>query len=115
MGLKSLGEVLGNLQLVGWRLYFVHYVDLLGVAKAFSDLGNMSPRMRALAASQDEIGWHHFMEGRISHHFYAIQQLYLSHSPSVLNGGEWMRDAQIYLRSSTRHAFTVDLQEFHAS
>jgi len=31
------------------------------------------------------------MEGRISEHFYSIQNYYLSMSTSYLNGGDWMR------------------------
>ena len=57
----------------------------------FAELGRMSPAMARLAASQDKIGWRNFMEGRISKHFYPMQQLHLTSSPSFLNGGDWMK------------------------
>ena len=57
----------------------------------FAELGRMSPAMARLAASQDIIGWRHFMEGRVSKHLYTMQHLHLSSSPSYLNGGDWMR------------------------
>ncbi len=47
--------------------------------------------MRALAASQDKIGWQNFMEGCISTHFYFIQHYHLSLSGSILNGADWTK------------------------
>jgi hypothetical protein len=47
--------------------------------------------MKALAKSQDEIGWRNFMEGRISTHFYSMQHYHLTLSASYLNGGDWMK------------------------
>ena len=57
--------------------------------KPFASLGAMSPRMKALAISQDKIGWRNFMEGCISAHFYFIQHYHLALSGSYLNGSNW--------------------------
>jgi len=60
--------------------------------KPFASLGMMSPRMlRALATSQDKIGWRNFMEGCISTHFYCIQHYHLALSGSYLNGSDWTK------------------------
>ena len=59
--------------------------------KPFASLGTMSPKMRALAISQDEIGWRNFMEGCISTHFYFIQHYHLALSGSYLNGSNWTK------------------------
>ena len=55
------------------------------------DLGKMSEGMKMLAVSQDIIGWHNFMEGRISRHFYNIQCVHLAMSSSYLNGKDWTK------------------------
>ena len=52
---------------------------------------SMSPRMKALAQSQDKIGYHNFMEGYISIHFYEIQNFHLAMSSSFLNGANWAK------------------------
>ena len=44
-----------------------------------------------MAISQDIIGWHNFMEGRISRHFYNIQCVHLAMSSSYLNGKDWTK------------------------
>jgi hypothetical protein len=59
--------------------------------KPFASLGTMSPRMKALAISQDKIGWRNFMEGCISTHFYFIQHYHLALSGSYLNGSNWTK------------------------
>jgi hypothetical protein len=51
----------------------------------------MSPRMRALASSQDKIGWRNFMERCISTHFYFIKHYHLALSGSYLNGSNWTK------------------------
>ena len=51
----------------------------------------MSPQFKALAASQDIIGWREFTEGHISTHFYAIQSFHLAMSRSYLNGEDWTK------------------------
>ena len=55
------------------------------------DLRKMSEGMKMLAISQDIIGWHNFMEGRISRHFYNIQCVHLAMSSSYLNGKDWTK------------------------
>jgi hypothetical protein len=59
--------------------------------KPFSQLGYMSDKMRALAASQEKIGWQNFTEGYISWHFYNIQQFHLLMSNNFLNGSNWTK------------------------
>ncbi len=59
--------------------------------KPFASLGTMLPRMRALALSQDKIGWRNFTEGCISTHFYFIQHYHLALSGSYLNGSDWTK------------------------
>jgi hypothetical protein len=49
----------------------------------------MSPQFKALAHSQDSIGWRDFTEGYISTHFYEIQSFYLAMSSRYLNGEDW--------------------------
>ncbi len=45
--------------------------------------------MRALAVSQEKIGWQNFTEGYISWHFYNIQRFHLSMSNNFFNGSDW--------------------------
>jgi hypothetical protein len=59
--------------------------------KPLSKMGFMSPQFKALAASQDLIGWRDFTEGHISTHFYAIQSFHLAMSSSYLNGEDWTK------------------------
>ena len=54
-------------------------------------MGFMSPQFKALAASQDLIGWRDFTVGHISTHVYAIQSFHLAISSSYLNGKDWTR------------------------
>ncbi len=51
----------------------------------------MSDKMRALAASQEKIGWQNFTEGYISWHVYNIQRFHLSMSTNFLNGSNWTK------------------------
>ncbi len=51
----------------------------------------MSPRMIALAQSQDKIGYCNFMEGNILTHFYEIQNFHLAMTSSFLNGTDWAK------------------------
>jgi hypothetical protein len=80
-------EHLTDLELAYWIPKYI----LMRGDKPFASLGAMSPRMRALAASQDKIGWQNFMEGCISTHFYFIQHYHLSLSGSFLNGSDWTK------------------------
>jgi hypothetical protein len=50
----------------------------------------MTPLIQALAEDQDEIGWINFMEGKISKHFFRIQQTFLAGSNSRINGRDWV-------------------------
>ena len=59
--------------------------------RPLSAMGFMSPQFKALAASQDLIGWREFTEGHISTHFYAIQSFHLAMSSSYLNGEDWTK------------------------
>jgi hypothetical protein len=59
--------------------------------KPYASLGAMSPRMKALAVSQDKIGWQNFMERCISTHFYFIQHYHLALLGSYLNGSDWTK------------------------
>ena len=58
---------------------------------SFADMGAMSPRMKALAQSQDKIGYRNFMEGHILIHFYEVQNFHLAMSSSFLNGAAWAK------------------------
>lgn len=60
-------------------------------AVPFADLGSMSPRMCALAESQDLIGWRNFMEGWVSSNFYTIQLEHLAPGIVRLNASDWMK------------------------
>ena len=80
-------EHLTDLELAYWIPKYI----LMRGDKPFASLGTMSPRMRALAVSQDKIGWRNFMEGCISTHFYFIQHYHLSLSGSYLNGSDWTK------------------------
>jgi hypothetical protein len=57
--------------------------------KLFASLGAMSPRMKALAVSQDKIGWINFMDGCISTHFFFIYHYHLALLGNYLNGSDW--------------------------
>ena len=59
--------------------------------KPLSAMGSMSPQYKALADSQDLIGWREFTEGHISTHFYIIQSFHLTMSSSYLNGEDWTK------------------------
>jgi hypothetical protein len=80
-------EHLTDLELAYW---IPKYIMMQG-DKPFASLGVMSPRMKALAISQDKIGWQIFMEGCISTHFYFIQHYHLALSGSYLNGSNWTK------------------------
>ena len=72
-------------------LYWIPKYILMQGDHPFSAMGFMSLQFRALAASQDTIGWREFTEGHISTHFYAIQSFHLSMSSSYLNGKDWTK------------------------
>ncbi len=72
-------------------LYWIPKYILMRGVKPLLDLGIMSPQFKALACSQDLIGWRDFTEGYISTHFYKIQSFHLAMSSSFLNGEEWTK------------------------
>ena len=53
------------------------YIPFRGSTK-FENSGMMSLYMKALAHSQDKIGWRNFMEDRISKHFFPLQHYHLT-------------------------------------
>ncbi len=71
--------------------YWIPKYILMQGDKPFADLGAMSPRMKALAQSQDMIGCRNFIEGHISTHFYEIQNFHLAMSSSFLNTTDWAK------------------------
>jgi hypothetical protein len=60
-------------------------------SKPLVEMGFMSPQFKALAISQDIIGWREFTEGNILSHFYAIQSFHLAMSSSYLNREDWTK------------------------
>jgi hypothetical protein len=56
--------------------YWIPKYILMQGDKPFADMGAMLPRMKAIAQSQDKIGYRYFMEGYISIHFYEIQNFH---------------------------------------
>jgi hypothetical protein len=72
-------------------VYWLPKYILMRGNKPFADMGAMSPRMKALAQSQDKIGYCNFMEGYILIHFYGIQNFHLAMSSSFLNGADWAK------------------------
>ena len=71
--------------------YWIPKYILMRGARPLSEMGFMSPQFKALAASQDIIGWREFTEGHISTHFYTIQSFHLAMSRSYLNGEDWTK------------------------
>jgi hypothetical protein len=72
-------------------LYWIPKFILMRGDKPLSTMGFMPPQFKALAASQDLIGWRDFTEGHISTHFYAIQTFHLAMSSSYLNVEDWTK------------------------
>jgi hypothetical protein len=97
--MKLLDETVGNL--ISWMsrndqtdpeiLYWIPKYILMRDDKPLLEMGFMSLQFRALAASQDLIGWREFTEGHISTHFYVIQSFHLTMSSSYLNGEDWTK------------------------
>ncbi len=71
--------------------YWIPKYILMRGNKPFADMGAISPCMKALAQSQDMIGYRNFMEGHISTHFYEIQNFHLAMSSSFLNSADWAK------------------------
>ena len=102
--------------------YWIPKYILMWGNKPFADMGAMSPRVKALAQSQDKIGYRNFMEGYISTHFYEIQNLHLAMSSSFLNGADWAKQIiskilhvthsqWIFYNISLRNKIKLPLQE----
>jgi hypothetical protein len=72
-------------------LYWVPKYILMRGDKLFSEMGTMSAQFKAIARSQDLIGWRNFTEGYISTHFYKIQSFHPAMSSSYLNGEDWTK------------------------
>ncbi len=72
-------------------LYWIPKYILMRGVKSFSDLGIMLPQFKALAHSQDLIGWRDFTEGYISTQFYEVQTFHLAMSSSLLNSKDWTK------------------------
>jgi hypothetical protein len=70
--------------------YWIPKYILMQGNKPFADMGAMSPRMKALAQSQDKIGYCDIMEGYILTHFSKIQN-HLAMSSSFLSGADWAK------------------------
>ena len=71
--------------------YWIPKYIMMRGNKPFASLGAMSPRIKALAISQDKIGWQVFMEGCISTHFFFIQCYHLALLGSYLNSSNWTK------------------------
>jgi hypothetical protein len=72
-------------------LYWIPKYILMRGDKSLTMMGFMSPQFKALANSQDLIGWRVFTKGHISAHFYAIQTFHLAMSSSYLNKEDWTK------------------------
>ncbi len=68
--------------------YWIPKYILMPNNKPFSTLGRKLPQMRALAESQDKIGWRNITEGFISVIFSTIQQHHLTMLSSYLNSSD---------------------------
>ncbi len=82
--------------------YWIPKYFLMQGDKPFLTMEYMSPKLKALAESQDRINWKNFTEGHISTHFYEIQTFHLAMSSRLLNGTDW-----------TKHFITKILQIAH--
>jgi hypothetical protein len=75
-------EHLTDIELAYWIPKYI----LMWGDNPFVSHGAMSPRMKALASSQDKIGRQMFMEGCIFTHFFFIKHYHLALLGSYLNG-----------------------------
>jgi hypothetical protein len=71
--------------------YWIPKYILMRGDKPLAMMGFMSLPFKALATSQDIIGWRAFTEGYISTHFYTIQSFHLAISSNYLNGEDWTK------------------------
>ena len=75
--------------------YWLPKYILMRGNKPFSEMGDMSNKMRELAQSQDKIGWRKFMEGCISTKLYEHQIFYLWMLSSRLNATNWTKQIML--------------------
>ena len=68
--------------------YWVPKYVLLRGQRAMRSLGPMSVSMHQAAASQDMIGWHEFMEGKVSKRIANIQTRHCAEAPCMMNGDD---------------------------
>eukprot|EP00804_Cyclotella_cryptica_P027840 CCRYP_009242-RA/>CCRYP_009242-RA protein AED:0.37 eAED:0.37 QI:0/0/0/1/0/0/2/0/141 len=81
----------------------------------------MSPTVRQLAQSQDEIEWTHFTKGKISKLFAVLQSDYLLGFDTVLTGQDWWiyRNVTLhykergYLTLKCRQALVTEIHSLH--
>jgi hypothetical protein len=66
------------------------FCDLINYAPRSACI-SMSSQMKALALSQDNIGWTHMLEGKISGHFRTIQSRHLRQRNARINGQDWVK------------------------
>jgi hypothetical protein len=76
-----------DLELSYWLTKYI----LMRGDKPFAEIGAMLPHKKVLAVSQDVIGYHNFMEGYISTHFYKIENSHLVMSSCYLNRSNWTK------------------------
>jgi hypothetical protein len=99
-------------------LYWISKFILMRGDKPLSERGAVSHQFRALAESQDLIGWRDFTKGYISTHFYAIQSFHLTMLISHLNGEVWTKQFISKLLQLTHSQWILkinftDLSGFH--
>jgi hypothetical protein len=84
------------------------FCDLINYAPQSACI-SMSSQMKALALSQDIIGWTHMLEGKISGHFRAIQARHLRQRNARINGQDWVNSCllHVYSKSRTLNGFSA--------
>jgi hypothetical protein len=85
--------------------YWIPKYILMRGDKPFADMGVMSPGMKALAQSQDNIGYHNFMEGYI-YSLLRNSELPLSHVQQLSQRCQLGK--AIHLKTPSRHALSMD-------
>jgi hypothetical protein len=93
-------------------IYWIPTYILMWDDKPFSLLGQMLPKMHALAESQDKIRWRKLTKGYISIHVFSIQQYYLAMSSNYLKR---RLDKAIYQQNSADYTLTVDTSKYFSS
>ena len=71
--------------------YWLPKYILMRGDKHFSEMGDMSNKMREIAQSQDKIGWRKFTEGCISTKIYEHQNFHLKMSSNRLNATNYTK------------------------